>query len=120
MEDLTLEQQLAQSQSEVEAAKQKVEFAERVMRLLNNSDFKAVIMDEFIVKEAANLVHQSADPILKPDQRADSLSMAQATGHLKRWLRVQLQIAEHARSVIAANEEFIEDLRAEIASNSEE
>lgn len=69
---------------------------ERVRRLSENRDFKALIHDEYLVQEAARLVQLSGDPRLNADQRADALAMAQATGHFKRFLQVTVQIGDAA------------------------
>ena len=122
MSELTLEQTLEALEHQKSKAVEDVEFAARVARLLANPDFKHVILDTYCVKEAAAFVHASADPTLKPEQRADALHMAQATGHIKRWLQVTQLKADQASERIPEIEEHIESVRFEIdnPSNDEE
>jgi hypothetical protein len=105
-------------EAQKEAANADIEFAVRVNRLLANPDFRHVILDTYCVKEAAAFVHTSADPILKPEQRADALSMAQATGHLKRWLRVVELKADQAKDRLPEIDEHLEAVRYEIDNPS--
>lgn len=118
MSELTPVQTLEALEAQKSAAEADIEFAVRVNRLLVNTDFRHVILDTYCVKEAAAFVHASADPVLKPEQRADALSMAQSTGHLKRWLRVVELKAEQAKERIPEIDENIEAVRFEIDNPS--
>lgn len=120
MSELTLEQTLEALERQKVATEADIEFAERAARLMENPDFRHVILDVYCVKEAAAFVHVSADPTVKPDQRADALLMAQATGHLKRWLQVTQLKAEQARDRLPEVEEHIEAIRFEIDNPSDE
>lgn len=97
---------------QIAKANEQIAFSGRVARLMANPDFRAVILDKYCVEEAANFAHQSGDPILTVQQRADSLSMAQATGHLKRWLQVTQTIAETLKDRIPEMEEMLAELCA--------
>lgn len=101
-----LENQLAQT-------KEKVEQAKRIRRLIGNKDFKNLILDGFCRDDAARLVSESGDPVLDPQQRADALAMAQAGGHLKRYLTMQLQQALTAEREIPELEQELEEARAD-------
>lgn len=79
------------------------------LRLRQNRDFQKIILDEYLVTEAARLVQQSSDPVLTVQQRADALSMAQATGHLKRYLSMCVTMANVAeRDLEELEQAFIE------------
>lgn len=93
--------------------KKQVELNEAIVRLMKNRDFRKVILDAYMVADCARLAHTSCDPILSVQERADALSMAQAAGHLKRWLAVQGRMAENAERGIADVNQTLDELRAE-------
>lgn len=53
-------------------------------------------MDNFCLKECARYVQASGDPALNAESRQDALNIAQAAGHLKRYLSVVIQMGNHA------------------------
>lgn len=75
--------------------------------------FKELILDEFCMKEAARLVHQSGDPVLTQEQRADALAMAQAGGHLRRWLSMACRMGDAAEGDLTDIELMLAEARAE-------
>lgn len=96
------------------ASLQKIsELGDMALRLFNNRDFQELIMQEFCVKEAARYVQASCDPALDATARADSLALAQASGHLKRWLSVTTQMANRAKADIFNVDEQLETMRGE-------
>ena len=103
---IALENQLA-------GAKELTERRERALRLSNNADFKKLILDEFCVQECARYAQASADPALKENERADALAMAQAAGHLRRFLSVTVQMGNQAESQMVDLEEALAEARAE-------
>lgn len=86
---------------------------EMVLRLYKNKDFKALILDGFCLTEAARYVQESSDPLLNADQRADALAMAQASGHLKRFLSITAQMGYSASNDLPELEEAVSELRAQ-------
>jgi hypothetical protein len=80
------------------------------LRLAENKDFRRLFIKEYFVEEAARLVQLSGDPALTPQQQADSLEMAKATGHCKRYLSVIVQQAAKAES----DNEDIDDMLREV------
>lgn len=102
-------------QLEDQMADNKVQMERRdaALRLFNNRDFQSLILEYFCEKECARYVHSSADPALTEAQRADAMALAQASGHLKRFLSVVCQkgyAAEHQNRQI---EDEISAVRAE-------
>lgn len=65
---------------------------QKMLRLLANPEFKELIVDDFSTTECARYAHASADPMLGAVERADALAIAQAAGHLKRYIAVILQM----------------------------
>lgn len=101
-----LEYQLEQTKS----LKHRREMAERLSK---NHDFRVLIIDGFCRDDAARFVQASGDPALEPDNRADALAMAQASGHLKRFLQMQIQMGVTADRNIVELEEAIAEARLE-------
>lgn len=108
-------------QEQIELEKAKIAQRDMAIRLAKNPDFRKLILDEFCVKEAARYVQTSADPAMGPQERADALAIAQATGHFKRWMSIQFQMGAHAERTLKDLEDEIEQARAEEAlAESEE
>lgn len=101
-----LERQLA-------GQKELIEHQKMLHRLLNNRDFKKLILDEFCTKECARYAQLSADPDLTEVQRADSIATAQAAGHLRRWIQVKILMGNGAESSLPALEAELEQARFE-------
>ncbi|AWN06202.1 hypothetical protein [Erwinia phage phiEaP8] len=106
MSVFALEQQLNKS-------KQAIDLRNLALKLSENAEFKKVILDEFCVKECARYAQLSADPTLSAEDRANSLALAQAAGHLKRYLSVLVRMGDVAESDLVNLQEQIELARAE-------
>jgi hypothetical protein len=97
--------------------KREIALRDRLLRLQNNSDFIKLINEEFLVKEAARFVQLSQDPALPDDNsRRDALNIAQASGHLKRWLSMLIRMGNVAEQDLRDQEQILDELRAEGAS----
>ena len=99
----------------VERLQTLVEKRDLAIKLEKNREFKKLILDEFCVNECARYAQASADPSLKADERADALALAQASGHLRRYLSVVVQMGNQAESEINQTKEAIEQARVEEA-----
>ncbi len=104
---------VAKLEMQREKVKKLVELNESVFRLRANKDFDTVITKGFCLSEAARYAKESADPMLTPVQRADALGIAQAAGHLERFLAVIDQMAQTAERDLVNIEEYLAELRAE-------
>jgi hypothetical protein len=82
-------------------------------RLAQNPDFKDLILDHFCVEECARYARESANPALNAESRADALALAQAAGHLKRFLSVIVQMGASAEKEMVDLEEALVEARAE-------
>ena len=91
-----------------------------IVRLGKNPDFRTVILDAFFVEECARYARESGDPALTAEQRADAIAMAQAAGHLKRFLNVQIAMGNAAEQSVVALEEAIEEARIEEQNDDNE
>jgi hypothetical protein len=106
--------------NQVEALEQQLlglkNYAERgemARRLAQNPDFKKLILEDFCVTECARYAQQSGDPALGVEERQDALALAQAAGHLKRFLSIQIRLADQAANEIVNVNEAIEEARLE-------
>ena len=105
--------QVNQLELQLENAKELIRRRQMALRLANIPEFKELILDDFMVKECARYAQASADPALKAEERADSLNMAQAAGHLKRYLSVVVQMGAHSERELSSLEEAISEARVE-------
>lgn len=92
--------------------KKLVELRDAVIKLSNNREFKRVIHEEFLLHNCARYAQLSADPSLPADNRADALALAQAAGHLKRFLSVQVQLGNNAESQLSQISDAIDEMRS--------
>lgn len=104
-----LEDQLTQ-------AKEMAKRGQAARKLAGNSDFRKLILEGFCKDDCARFAAQSGDPALDPQQRADALAMAQAGGHLKRFLSAQIQMGVTAANEIQDLETELEEARVEEAA----
>lgn len=102
----SLEQQLKN-------AKLLVEQKQMALKLYDNHEFRKLIVEGFMLNEAARYVQASGDPSLSAEQRQDALNMAQASGHLKRFLSITVQMASVSERDIPELEAAIEMARQE-------
>lgn len=94
-------------ENQLREAEEIIKLRDRAKRLVNNRDFKEIIENQFCLIECARLAQASADPNLSTQDRELSLSMAQAAGHLRRFLQAIFRKADQA-------EKDLEELRANI------
>ena len=102
-----------QLENQLAANKKLVETRTAAQRLYANADFQNLIVKGFMLNDAARYAQSSGDPALPAAERADALAMAQASGHLKRFLSVQIQMANVAERDIPNIEQAIDEARAE-------
>lgn len=107
-----LEQQKSDARTAIERGKM-------ARRLHNNRDFRKLILEEFCTTECARFAQLSADPLLKPEDRADALALAQAAGHLKRYLSMTVRMGDTMESQLTELDEAIAEEREREAVESE-
>lgn len=103
-------------ESQLENCQKLVERRDQLAKLCKNREFKALILEQFMTEDCANYARLSADPALKPENRQDALALAQAAGHLKRWMSVIERMGDQAASQLEDLRQNIDDVRAEEAS----
>ena len=105
--------QLEDERKKQEAAVERAKVAER---LANNPDFRSLILNYFCVEECARYARESANPLLEKEDRRDALAMAQAAGHFKRFMQLQMQLGERGEAMIRDIDEALEEARLEEAA----
>lgn len=104
---------IAALEDQLEGTRATVERREAVLRLFKNRDFRSVILESFCKEECARYAQESADPAISPENRADALAMAQAAGHLRRFLQLIVVLGNNAEGVIPDLEQMIVNVEAE-------
>ena len=105
--------ELRQLEQQLTDAKGLIERKQMALRLAENREFRTLILDGFCKEDCARWTQMSTDPALTAEQRADALIMAQASGPLRRYLSVQIRMADVAERELADLEEAIAEARAE-------
>jgi hypothetical protein len=104
---------VAQFEQQLSDAKSLVERRDMALKLRNNREFKKLILDDYLVQEAARLVTAAGDPLLDEKKQRDCMEMAKGAGHLKRYLQVIITMGDTAADDIPQIEENLAELRAE-------
>lgn len=103
-----------QIEASISSAKQHVELDKALERLESNRDFKAVITEGYLEKEAVRLVHLKSDPQMQtPDRQAAVSAQIDSIGGLVQYFRTVSQLAKLAVKSIAADESERDELLAE-------
>ena len=84
-----------------------------LLRLYKNKDFKNVIEYHFMEKACARYARMSGLSTLNADARADSLSKAQAAGHLQEWMHSIEMLAIQAEQSLQKIQAEEAEIRAE-------
>ena len=104
-----------QLESQREGMKQAIEMRSAVQRLSKNADFRKVSSEYFMEKECARYTQASCDPALSERNQKDALAIAQAAGHLKRYLSVTIQMGNAAENELLSIDSALDEARAETA-----
>ena len=105
--------EVAELEAQKDELKAAVDRRDSALKLSKNRDFRKLILEFFCRDECARYVHTSLDPNLSDKERADALALAQASGHLKRFLSVVMQMGNSAEGTIRDIDTAIEVARIE-------
>lgn len=106
-----IEDQVHAIEQNIMRSKKAIGFADALVRLQSNRDFKTVILDGFLSSEAIRLVHLKADPSMQePKHQQQILLQIDAIGTLKEYFRTAAYQGEMARKAIIADEEMRDEL----------
>lgn len=100
-------------ENQLDQAKEQMARREMALKLSNNPEFKKLILQEFCINECARYAQSSADPALDDRARADALALAQAAGHLRRFLSVIVTMGNNAERNLPDLEQAILEARQE-------
>lgn len=111
--------EIAQLQEMKKQRQAVVEMRDRLIRLYNNPDFKAVFLQEYMVTEVARFMETAGNPNVPPAQREDALQQAYAPGCLKRWMDARLMMGDTAQEQMEEiDEEILEREQYEAAGGT--
>ena len=106
--------QTEQLQHSIQSSKKFVELGNALERLLQNRDFKSVLLEGYLEHEAIRLVHLKADPAMQtPAHQLSIVNQIDAIGAVSAYLNEVRRQGEMAKKIIAEAEEVLEDLAAE-------
>lgn len=105
--------QVEDLEQQLEDTKKLVDTRQTTLRLFKNPDFRRIIIDGFMTHDCARFVQLSKDPSISKEAQQDSLELAIASGHLKRYLKMQVNMGAHAEHDLSALEEALEEARQE-------
>lgn len=97
-------------QNEIEQDKQVIAYKKKVVELMNNPLFKEIIVDNFMTYECANYARMSSDVHLPEDSRLNALHMAQAAGHIERYLQNFITLGASAEYTLTRKEAALLEL----------
>ena len=115
------EQDICEVETNIEEAKDKIELHACLMRLKDNPDFKRLINDEFLEKEAYRVVGAKADISVLMNEVTEKMmeNVIISIGGLRQFfLKVQMQ-GRQAAMDIAADQETHAELLTEQAADPE-
>ncbi len=108
------EQELEMIEMSIATARKKVELGEARARLLNNADFKMLILEEYLSTFATALVMRRASLGMQDEASQRFINdQLTAIGHLDQFLRYTTQEAQMAANAIQSDEETREQILAE-------
>ncbi len=106
--------EIQQLEQNIQHSKKAVELGNALERLLNNRDFKNIILKGYMEQEAVRLVHLKAAPAMdSPAKQTAIMRDIDAIGSFAGFLKEIQRQAELGRKDIAFSEETIEAIRAE-------
>lgn len=100
-----------QLEAQREGNRKQIAARDMALKLNNNREFRKLIIEGFCRDECARYAQLSADPSLKAEERADALALAQAAGHLRRFLSVTIRMGNLAEDQMASLEQAIDEAR---------
>lgn len=109
----TKEEQVAGLEHQITGAKQVIAHSEEVSQLVQNPLFRKVILEQFCTRDCARYVQESGDPLLPEANRADALALAQAAGHLRRWLDLAIRMGDNEKARLFDLQSELDIVRSE-------
>ena len=114
MQPLTQEQQVAEVELSLAAAKSHIARATAVKRLYKNKDFKKVFLDFFLGEDVSRVVKAMSEPALQSE--ADQLALTKrltAVGQVDQFMRMTERLGDMAQDAIGDHEAAIVEILSE-------
>lgn len=105
--------QIQEVELSIEHAKATIRKRDIALKLAENADFKELVLQGYLVDEAARLAHLSADLTLTPEQRGEVLQMVQAIGFFKAYMSKHVAFGNQAERDLVAHQETLQELHEE-------
>lgn len=105
--------QIQEVELSIEQAKGLIARKDQALKLTDNKDFKALVLQGYFVDEAARLALLSSDPMLDAEQRADVMQGILALGYFKRYMSGIIQFGRMAEGDLKAHTETLSELHSE-------
>lgn len=103
--------ELADIEKNITSSKEVIDFGKAVERLKTNRDFKKVILEGYLEKEAIRLVHLKADPSVQtPVQQTSIIAAIDAIGNLASFLSDAIRSGEISTKQLADSEQMREEM----------
>lgn len=99
----------------IQEAKRLIEVRDAAVRLSENADFKAVVLDGYLKDEALRLTHLSADVAVK-EHKDDIFLALQGISLFRQFMQDRIRMGDIAERELHDYEEALDDVRAEEAA----
>jgi hypothetical protein len=114
IEPMNTTEQIKQIDRNIEAAKEVLELTSALDRLLTNRDFRKVITEGYLTKEAVRLVQIKGQPAMQtPEKQAAIMRDIDSIGSLHQYFNTLFQQGGIAAKQITDDEEMRLELTAE-------
>lgn len=108
------QQQLEQVELTIEQAHDSIALKQALTRLYENADFKKIILEGYLQKEAARMVHAKAEPSLQSENDQLQLTrMIDGVGYFRQYLNKVYQFGAIAERTLESHQQTRTDLMAE-------
>lgn len=108
------QQQLEQVELTIEQAQDNIAHKQALTRLYENADFRKIILEGYLQKEAARMVHAKAEPSLQSESDQLQLTrMIDGLGYFRQYLNKVYQFGAIAEKTIESHRQTRTDLMGE-------
>ena len=112
MSEVTAEQ-IQDANERIADLKKLQDYRRRLFALVKTPDFQELIIQGFCRDEVARFAHQSGNPAASQADRDIAVSMAQAGGHLLRYIEISRMQYQTVEREIQQTQEAIDEVLAE-------